>query len=205
MDNVSDNGGGITAQVALINAVVETITQTTQETDFAEMSVDERAEQLMALLGENDVDIHAGKTAAKLIRPETSIAQSSLFTGAIHEPQMFSELKKEIQSADRIDMLVSFIKWSGLRLIIDELRDFTAGGGKLRIITTSYMGATDVKVIEELGKLSNIRKSKFPMTRKGRAFMRKHTLFIAKRASRRLMSVHQIYRMRPFLAVWNGI
>ena len=155
LDNVSDNGGGITAQVALINKVVETITKTTQETDFAQMSVDERAEQLMALLGENDVDIHAGKTAAKLIRPETSIAQSSLFTGAIHEPQMFSELKKEIQSADRIDMLVSFIKWSGLRLIIDELRDFTAGGGKLRIITTSYMGATDVKAIEELGKLSN--------------------------------------------------
>ena len=137
LDNVSDNGGGITAQVALINKVVETITKTTQETDFAQMSVDERAEQLMALLGENDVDIHAGKTAAKLIRPETSIAQSSLFTGAIHEPQMFSELKKEIQSADRIDMLVSFIKWSGLRLIIDELRDFTAGGGKLRLITTS--------------------------------------------------------------------
>lgn len=94
MDNVSDNGGGITAQVALINKVVETITQTTQETDFAEMSVDERAEQLMALLGENDVDIHAGKTAAKLIRPETSIAQSSLFTGAIHEPRNLLRVQK---------------------------------------------------------------------------------------------------------------
>ena len=119
------------------------------------LGVARRAEQLLALLQENDPRLLLGKTASDMERPETSVAQSSLFTGAIHEPQMFSELKKEINSADQIDMLVSFIKWSGLRLIMDELREFTQNGGQLRIITTSYMGATDIKAIEELSKLPN--------------------------------------------------
>ena len=157
MENVLDNGGDISAQIALANQIVTLIQNTTQEADFATLGVDQRAEQLLALLREQDPRLAAGKTADDLSRPETSIAQSSLFTGAINEPQMYTELKKEIISADRIDMLVSFIKWSGLRLLIDELREFTQNGGELRIITTSYMGATDVKAIEELRALPNTR------------------------------------------------
>ena len=155
LDNIADNGGDLSAQIALTNQIVDLIQNTTKEADFASMGVAQRAEQLLALLRENDPRLALGKTAANVQRPETSIAQSSLFTGAIHEPQMFSELKKEIGSADQIDMLVSFIKWSGLRLIMDELREFTQDGGQLRIITTSYMGATDIKAIEELSKLPN--------------------------------------------------
>ena len=155
LDNVLDNGGDISAQIGLTNQIVDLIQHTTKEADFAALGVDRRAEQLLALLRETDPRLAVGKTAADIERPETSIAQSSLFTGAVHEPQMFTELKKEIVSADRIDMLVSFIKWSGLRLIMDELREFTHSSGELRIITTSYMGATDVKAIEELRELPN--------------------------------------------------
>lgn len=155
LDHVKDGSDGLPSQISLTNEIIRLIEERTQEADFAALRVDQRSEQLLALLKENDSMLAAGKTAANVTRPETSIAQSSLFTGAIHEPQMFSELKKEIGSTDRIDMLVSFIKWSGLRLIIDELREFTQRGGTLRIITTSYMGATDLKAIEELRKLPN--------------------------------------------------
>ena len=157
LDNVQDNGGGIEAQIALANQIVSTIQTTTKEPDFAALGVDQRAEQLLAFLRENDPRLATGKAAKDIERPETPLAQSSLFTGAIHEPQMYTELKKEIVSADHIDMLVSFIKWSGLRLLMDELRQFTQNGGELRIITTSYMGATDVKAIEELRQLPNTK------------------------------------------------
>ncbi len=155
LDNISDNGGSLDGQIALVNRIVQTIEQSTNEADFADLKVSDEAKQLLAVLAENDPALAIGKSASDIKRPETSIAQSSLFTGAIHEPQMYTELKREIASADRIEMLVSFIKWSGLRLIIDELREFTQNGGELKIITTSYMGATDIKAIEELSKLSN--------------------------------------------------
>lgn len=155
LDDLADKGGDVAAQIELVNQLIRTIEHTTQEADFAPLRVDSRAEQLLALLRENDPLLVVGKTAGDLPRPETPLARSSLFTGALNEPQMFSELKKEIACADRIDMLVSFIKWSGLRLIMEELRTFTQNGGQLRVISTSYMGATDPKAIEELNKLPN--------------------------------------------------
>ena len=154
LENVKDNGGDISSQVELVNRIVATIVAQTREADFDRNSVAERAEQLLALLDKRN-SVFALDEKAQITRPETSIAMSSLFTGAVHEPQMYTELKKEIVSCNKIDMLVSFIKWSGLRLIIDELTEFTQNGGELRIITTSYMGATDVKAIEELRKLPN--------------------------------------------------
>lgn len=156
LDNVRDNGGDVLAQVDLANKIVTTIIDETKEAGFDVFKISERAQQLLALMDKNDSALLLNEKV-RVTRPETSISQSSLFTGAIHEPQMFTELKKEIVSSNRIDMLVSFIKWSGLRLIIDELSEFTKNGGELRIITTSYMGATDVKAIEELSKLPNTK------------------------------------------------
>ena len=151
---LQDNDAGLEEQVNFANKIIEVIKNETNEDDFLQLSVAKRAEQLLALL-ERQNSIHALSNRVEVIRPETSIASSSLFTGAVPEPPMYKELEKEILSCDRIDMLVSFIRFSGLRLLMNALKRFTDNGGKLRVITTSYMGATDIKAVEELRKLNN--------------------------------------------------
>ena len=56
-------------------------------------------------------------------RPQTPISESSLFTGSPQEPQLVHELSEEMHSADGVDILVSFIKWSGLRLLMPAFED----------------------------------------------------------------------------------
>jgi len=139
------------ARVGLVNEIIQVLSSRKEE--LGSQSVDAPAQKLLQIMDPADPSLITGTTAAKVPRPETPMAVSSLFTGSAHEPPMFMELKKEIATADRIDMLVSFIKWSGLRLIIDQLKEFTQRGGLLRVITTSYMGATEVKAIDELAAL----------------------------------------------------
>jgi HKD family nuclease len=89
-------------------------------------------------------------------RPETPLTESSLFTGSPSDPQLVHELGREMQSADSVDLLVSFIKWSGLRLLMPAFEEINSRGGEVRIITTSYMGASDAEAVEWLARLSNV-------------------------------------------------
>lgn len=86
--------------------------------------------------------------------PATSLVNSFLFTNSRNDVSMVHELNREIMTCDRVDMLISFIRFSGLSLILPYLRQFTAGGGHLRVVTT-YMGATDPKAVKVLSELPN--------------------------------------------------
>lgn len=88
--------------------------------------------------------------AGALPQPETSLSISSLLTGAGDDPQLERELRTEMMTANRVDILVSFIKWSGLRLLLPAFEDLATRGVPVRIITTSYMGASDPKAVEWL-------------------------------------------------------
>jgi len=166
--NYIDDGDTIVRdRVNLCNGILQYITKCIQNGSFSfkkdeatlnrvkSFLIRQDAQMLLSLVDKKESRQTALLGSEKIVRPDTSISENSLFTGAAHEPSMVSELKKEILSSHKIDFLVSFIKWSGLRLIINELTKFTANGGKLRVITTSYLGATDFKAVEQLSKLSN--------------------------------------------------
>lgn len=89
------------------------------------------------------------------ITPITSLVRSTLFTGSSKQVSLESELKREIQSADEICLLVSFIRYTGINLIFNQLRDYTQSGKTLKIITTTYIGATDFNAIKKLSTLPN--------------------------------------------------
>ncbi len=91
-----------------------------------------------------------------LPRPMTSIVESSLFTGAPREPQLVQELLMEMHSADAVDILVSFIKWSGLRLLMSGFERLRERRVPVRLITTSYMGASDEQAVAWLAGLPNV-------------------------------------------------
>ena len=94
---------------------------------------------------------------SNLPRPQTSIVESSLFTGSPSEPQLVHELLEEMYSADSVDILVSFIKWSGLRLLMPGFEDLRNREVPVRLITTSYMGASDAPAIEWLASMPNVK------------------------------------------------
>jgi superfamily II DNA or RNA helicase/HKD family nuclease len=161
LDYIGDGENDLKERVDLCNSIIMYMAECIEKGNFGLKSdsiltkriknflIEQDAKMLLALVDRRkQAGLHG-------VRPETSIAENSLFTGAAHEPSMASEIKKEILTCDRIDFLVSFIKWSGLRLIINELTQFTMAGGKLRVITTSYLGATDFKAVEQLSKLPN--------------------------------------------------
>lgn len=77
-------------------------------------------------------------------RPATSLTRSFLFTNSKKDVSMVHDLTKEIASSDRIDFLISFIRFSGLQLLLPALRLFTARGGHLRIVTTAYIGSSNL-------------------------------------------------------------
>ncbi|MEY9213751.1 DUF3427 domain-containing protein [Thermobifida halotolerans] len=83
-------------------------------------------------------------------RPATPLSEAALLTNAPDDPGLGSELRRELATADRIDLLCAFIKWHGLRWLEQPLRAARARGVPIRVITTTYLGATERRALDRL-------------------------------------------------------
>lgn len=91
--------------------------------------------------------------------PALGLALPWLFTAGKGSPSLLQELRHELASADHVDILVSFITVSGVRKLVDVLQQITAvsangrAATRLRILTTTYTGATDAQALDTLAQL----------------------------------------------------
>lgn len=158
----NDSKETISAQVTVINRVLRFIeeewkTEDVVTSDFrlSEAGQYEFLRGIYSKVGYTESQI---EERAKY-HPLSGYRVSNLFTGG-NDISIDDEIKRDIHTSDEIDLVVSFIKFEGLRLIYDDLLEFVRRPQtKLRVMTTTYMGATDPKAlwkIFELKQLGNV-------------------------------------------------
>ncbi|MDP3313836.1 DUF3427 domain-containing protein [Lutibacter sp.] len=153
--NMISGDDSVEKQIVLSNKIISLLRTELKDEDFDENLITTEAKILSAIFKKLDATFSDFEKHLKEITPYTRLSQSELFTGNNAGISLESEIKKEILSSDKINFLVSFIKWTGIRIFEKELFEFTERGGQLKVITTSYMGATDLKAVEYLSGLKN--------------------------------------------------
>lgn len=92
----------------------------------------------------------------KPVVPIVPLSEHYLITGERGEKSLGAQLQREVESADEIDLLCSFIKRSGTSILIDSLQRFCdRPNTRLRVLTTTYTGATEPEAVDQLARLRN--------------------------------------------------
>ena len=85
--------------------------------------------------------------------PLTPLLDTTVLTNAPGEPAVGHELRSEVQSADSIDVVMAFIRYSGIRPLLAALKRHCEEGKPLRVLTTTYTNSTEPRALEELTRL----------------------------------------------------
>ena len=83
-------------------------------------------------------------------QPLIPLLDTTLLTNAPGEPRVGSQVLAEIHSADRIDVVMAFIRRTGIAPLIPALRAHCQAGRELRILTTTYTRSTEQRALEQL-------------------------------------------------------
>jgi len=99
------------------------------------------------------------------LRPSTGLAQalpahptmpltsSELLVNGQGEPGLGKVLLEELRCASEVDLICAFVGYTGFEPLRDEFRKLVERGGKIRVITSTYLGSTSPKALDEFVKL----------------------------------------------------
>lgn len=132
-------------QVAAANQIMQSLAANAPDPDAdgIDSTITDGPRQLLALAKQEAPGVYA-------IRPLTPLSETSLITNSPGDPSLGAELRAELATADRIDLLCAFVKWYGIRVLEDSLRAAKERGVPIRVITTTYIGATDRHALDRL-------------------------------------------------------
>lgn len=135
-------------QVEIVNRLADLIGDLVPEAAAPEELV-EAAEELLGIARNKDV---AGQVRFPP-RPVIPLTGSALLVNGRGQPEIGHELKRELASANRVDLLCAFVKWNGVRVLAEAIEELLAHGGRLRVVTTTYIGATDRLALDRLAAM----------------------------------------------------
>lgn len=129
-------------RVHAANHILESISTLHGAREWVDL-VAEGPRQLLALAKEE-------APGAFAVRPATPLSDTALLTNSPEDPSLGFELRAELATADRVDLLCAFVKWHGLRTIEHSLKAAHARNVPIRVITTTYIGATERRALDRL-------------------------------------------------------
>ena len=86
-------------------------------------------------------------------RPLIPISETTFLTNAKGEPNLNNQIESEIASSKTIDVLMAFVRWTGVFPLLPKLKSHINSGGRVRLITTTYMNHTEPRALEELKEI----------------------------------------------------
>jgi superfamily II DNA or RNA helicase/HKD family nuclease len=131
------------AQVDAVNRVLAHLAGTTEAVSTSDAVT---PQVLLSWLEKSQVGLGTGE----ITRPGVPLRHSELIVNGPRDLRVGLEIAKELASADRVDLLMSFVKWNGF---VELRSDLARVGQSLRVLTTTYLGATEVEALEGLREL----------------------------------------------------
>lgn len=153
-------------QVELVNKVVRLLAE---ELQSHSRSRQENAVEPSDILTSGEIleQLRQSARAPEMARPTSPLTQPALLTGSHGDPSLVDEYQLELRSADRVDAIVSFVTWGGWLQVRDALTqvserirharslmgDSAPHGPIIRLMTTTYMGNSDARALQEFARI----------------------------------------------------